>query len=345
MKCFKHDILSKFSLLVVVGCSVFIATVPANADIFGSGPNTFEIEFVTIGDPGNAADTTGSPNPAGAVPYTYRIGKYEISEGMIDAANAIATGEGNSLGITHDGRGPNKPATSVSWFEAAEFVNWLNTSKGSTPAYKFDSNGDFQLWTPADPGYNPNNQFRNTQARYFLPDVDEWYKAAYFDPSANVYFNYPTGSDIEPDGIDFAGDPTFEAVFIDGDANSQPNDITDVGVLSPYGTAGQGGNVFEWEETERDLDNDSKLLWRGIRGGYWRRNSRLLLASLRISSDPMSENDIIGFRVASIPEPSTLLLLCIGTLGSLGLRMRSTAQNILRLNSNCSLLLQTIISK
>ncbi len=340
MKRFKHGIFSEFFLLVVLGCSAFMAS--ARADVFGRGANTFEIEFVTIGDPGNAADTTGSPSPAGAVPYSYRIGKYEISEGMIDAANAIATGEGNPLGLTHDGRGPNKPATSVSWFEAAEFVNWLNTSKGSTPAYKFDSNGDFQLWTSADPGYNPNNLFRNSLARYFLPSVDEWYKAAYFDPSANVYFNYPTGSDIVPDGIDFAGDPTFDAVFIDGGANSQPNDITDVGVLSPYGTAGQGGNVFEWEETERDLDNDSKLSWRGIRGGYWRRNSRLLLASLRISGDPAREDNIlsergnnnVGFRVASIPEPTTLLLLCIGTLGALGLRTRTTAQSILRLNSN-----------
>ena len=38
---------------------------------FGSGVgNTFNMEFVTIGNPGNAADTTGAPNPAGAVGYT-----------------------------------------------------------------------------------------------------------------------------------------------------------------------------------------------------------------------------------------------------------------------------------
>ena len=46
-----------------------------NADIFGSGANTFNIEFVTIGNPGNAADTNANPNPAGSVAYTYRIGK------------------------------------------------------------------------------------------------------------------------------------------------------------------------------------------------------------------------------------------------------------------------------
>ncbi|MCH8839481.1 MAG: hypothetical protein IH831_02150, partial [Planctomycetes bacterium] len=70
----------------------------AHADTFGTDPNnTFEIEFVTIGNPGNADDTTGLPNPAGAVPYSYRIGKFEISEGMIDKANTLG-----SLGITHD---------------------------------------------------------------------------------------------------------------------------------------------------------------------------------------------------------------------------------------------------
>jgi formylglycine-generating enzyme len=56
----------------------------AHADTFGSGANSFDIEFVTIGDPENEADITGDPNPAGSVPYTYRIGKYEISEQMIE---------------------------------------------------------------------------------------------------------------------------------------------------------------------------------------------------------------------------------------------------------------------
>ena len=39
------------------------------------------------------------------------------------------------------------------------------------------------------------------------------------------------------------------------------------GGLSPYGTDGQGGNVWEWEETEYDLVNDSSSSIRGIRGG------------------------------------------------------------------------------
>jgi hypothetical protein len=35
----------------------------AHGDTFGSGANTFDIEFVDIGNPGNPADTASNPNP------------------------------------------------------------------------------------------------------------------------------------------------------------------------------------------------------------------------------------------------------------------------------------------
>jgi sulfatase modifying factor 1 len=198
-------------------------------------------------------------------------------------------------------------------------VNWLNTSSGSTEAYKFNA-GNIELWQSGDAGYNPNNLYRNSLATYFLPSMDEWHKAAYYDPTRGVYYDYPAGSDSVPDGIDFVGDTTFDAVFSDGGFNPAPNDITDVGVLSPYGTAGQGGNVFEWEETDFDLVNDSSSSAPGVRGGYWVYFSSGLLSSVR--SDyfiPSKEVRSVGFRVASIiPEPSTLLL---GALASVGLMM------------------------
>ena len=44
------------------------------SDTFGGGANTFDIAFVNIGNPGNAADITGDPNPAGSVSYAYQDG-------------------------------------------------------------------------------------------------------------------------------------------------------------------------------------------------------------------------------------------------------------------------------
>ena len=51
--------------LFVIGVSSFARS--ASADVFGNGADSFEIKFVTIGQPGNPPDE--NPNPAGAVPY------------------------------------------------------------------------------------------------------------------------------------------------------------------------------------------------------------------------------------------------------------------------------------
>jgi hypothetical protein len=328
------------SIIFFYALSLFVPQ-SASADTFGTGLNSFDIEFVNIGDPGNAADTASdpnppAPNPAGSVDYAYRMGKFEISEDMIDKANA----EGG-LGITKDTLGVDKPATSVTWNEAARFVNWLNTSSGSTPAYNFalqpgdvgySANADIELWDSGDAGYNPNNLYRNSKARYFVPSVDEWYKAAYYDPSANGgsggYWNYPTGSDSAPTDVG-SGTAAGTAVY---NGQSGPADITLAGGLSPYGTMGQGGNVWEWEETDLDLVNDSSSSPRGFRGGDWLIDSSILLSSTRnwgVFPNPSSQNFNLGFRVASVPEPSTLLLAALGlAAGLLARRRLNTLQRL-----------------
>jgi formylglycine-generating enzyme len=298
----------------------------AYADTFGSGANTFDIEFVRIGNPGNAADdVSANPDFAGAVPYTYRMGKFEVSREMITKANsagglAITLFDMTPLG----GNGASRPATGVSWNEAARFVNWLNTSQGFPPAYKFttqpgdggyNANQNISLWGTGDAGFNAANPFRNSHAIYFLPSVDEWYKAAYYDPTSGIYFNGPTGSDSAPTPV-ASGTASGTAVFGQS-VNQGPADITQSGGLSPYGIMGMGGNVYELEETESDFGNDSISSERGVRGGGWTDNSSILLASNRTSIFPTSAGPATGFRVAGIPEPSTLLLGAIAGLGLL----------------------------
>jgi hypothetical protein len=316
---------------VVVPLFLIALTSPASGDTFGSGANTFNIDFVTIGNPGNAADTSGSPSPAGSVAYTYNIGKFDVSRGMITKANTVA-----SLGITladmssFGGNVVNHPATGVSWNEAARFINWLNTSTGSPPAYKFalqpgdagyNSVADIQLWTPSDAGYNPINPYRNSLARYFLPSVDEWYKAAYYDPTSSVYYNYATGSNSAPTPV--ASGTAAESAVYDQATNTGPADITLAGGLSRYGTMGQGGNVYQWQETDDDLVNDSSSSARAARGGCWNRPAAALTSSNRINGLPSDKFGTIGFRVASIPEPSTLLLATAAFTTLLTVRRKS----------------------
>ena len=108
---------------------LYSAEAPPFSETFGSGSNQFSIDLVRIGNPGNAADTTGSPNPAGSVAYNYNIGKYEISRDMIEKVNAV-TGMGiTMLDLTQYGgfNAHSQPAISVTWYQAAAFVNYLNT--------------------------------------------------------------------------------------------------------------------------------------------------------------------------------------------------------------------------
>ena len=85
--------------------------------------------------------------------------------------------------------GTNVPTDSVSWYEAAQFVNWLNTSTGHQAAYKFTgtqgtSDYTFTPWSTTDTGYDASNPYRNKAAMYFLPTEDEWVKAAYWNGTA-----------------------------------------------------------------------------------------------------------------------------------------------------------------
>ena len=91
----------------------------AQAETFGTNGNEFTIDFVNIGNTGNAADTT----TYGAVPYEYRVGTYEITQNAI--TKATASGMSN---VTAGAWSGNQPAANITWYEAAAFVNWLNTS-------------------------------------------------------------------------------------------------------------------------------------------------------------------------------------------------------------------------
>lgn len=301
-----------FQFLFVLASLTTISSAQTITQNFGAGANAFSIDFVTIGNPGNAADTTGTPNPAGSVAYTYNIGKYEVSRDMVLKASTAG-----GLGLTlqdmssYGTNGGSFPATGVSWYEAARFVNWLNTSTGGTAAYKFVG-GAFTLWSAGDAGYNANNKFRNSLAKIVLPSTDEWYKAAYGSP-IGTWYNYPTGSDTAPTPVT-GGTAVNTAVYKPQNA---PAEVTNAGGLSQFGTMAQGGNVMEWIETAFDGSNDLVDEARAMRGGSWYSytdlNSRDLAASYSGSLSPTNEGlHVAGFRVAMIPEPSSLSLLVLG---------------------------------
>jgi len=296
------------AVLVLAGASVNAQTI---TQTFGAGGNQFQIEFVTIGSPGNTPDSQidtlwsrpSSPYEVGSVSYTYNIGKYEINRDMVLKANQLG-GLGITLGdLTYKGgNGSNRPATSIDFLEAARFVNWLNTSTGSQAAYKFDTNGNLQLWASNDLGYNSNNLLRNSYATFWLPSSDEWYKAAFGSPSG-IWFNYANGSDAAPEAVSSGNQG---AIY----QQMSPSDITSAGAPSAWQTVGQGGNALEWTETATDGVNDSSSEIRELRGGGW--ESGDISKAYRSGSSPSDAGYAVGFRVAMVPEPSSLSLLLAG---------------------------------
>lgn len=315
-------------------CPLFLATAAAvtlqlelAADTFGSGANQFDIDFVPIGNPGNPADTTGAPNPAGAVPYGYRMGTYEVSRDMVTKANAVG-GLGVTMADMSDfgGNGANRPATGVSWYEAAALVNWLNTSTGHQRAYNLSGAG-LSLWPSADAWQaGGENLYRHKDAYYFLPSESEWYKAAYYDGVAGVYYDYPTGSNMPFPPTAVAGGTGAGTAVYDQPLHQGPADIGNAGGLSPYGTMGQGGNVWEWMEGALDVVNDDVAEERVMRGGVWLEAAAYIDSSFRSGGGvPEKEGEYVGFRVAAIPEPmETAGALGVAALGFARWRRRGS---------------------
>ena len=105
-----------FVAAVSLAATSMISTVQAGTITFGSGAEAFNMEFVTIGNVGNAADTTGAPKAVGAVDYEYEIGKFEVSRDMITKFNAAQSLQITLADMTSfGGNGTNKPATGISW--------------------------------------------------------------------------------------------------------------------------------------------------------------------------------------------------------------------------------------
>ena len=61
---------------------------------------------------------------------------------------------------------------------------------------------------------------------------------------------------------------------------------------------------------------------RGLRGGSFLNGGASLRASFRSGLDPTDEDNNIGFRVASVPEPTSLVLMMLAGSVMLARRKR-----------------------
>jgi sulfatase modifying factor 1 len=291
--------------LAAVVCMMAAGSV-ASADIIRG----INMDFVTIGNAGNAGDTggVGSPYGCGAVAYNYRIGKYEVTNAQWNAFTAAAgapTGTDGGYRYSSYFTGAQQPTNRVSWYEAAQFCNYLTSGDKSKGAYRFSGNN-------ANPGsfMGVNRDAAKTaySTVYIIPTEDEWYKAAYFKPDASGYSLYANGTRTAP----AAG---VNSNY--GYAIGSPWDVG-TGTSEQNGTKDMMGNVWEWNET---LFSGSGR-GRGIRGGSYEYYDYYLRSSYRYDYSPYNEGNYFGFRVASIvPEPASAMLMLLG-LGGLLIRRK-----------------------
>lgn len=254
---------------------------------------------------------------------------------------------GSSGSYSYDVIGsPNHPATYVSWGDAARFANWMHNGQPSgAQDVNTTENGAYPL-----NGARTDEELiafsRNAGARWFIPSENEWYKAAYYQPAgqggdADNYWAYPTRTNSEPnsdqppgafsirtnvanffrnDGVTNGINDGFAVTGSTTDDSFQ-NYLTDVGAYTSassfYGTFDQGGNVYEWNEA---VFLGNRL--RGRRGGSMFNDSSEMLSSSRRRINPSGFGSVFGFRVANVPEPSTIVLATLGALGPVLLRKR-----------------------
>lgn len=281
----------------------------ASADQIGS----IAIDFADIGNAGNGNDIGSSglySSPFGGVSYDYRMSIAEISAAMLSTAGLPS---GSWLG--------DQPAASVNWYQAAAFTNWLNTTTGHQPAYKLNAPlTALTLWSSGEAWQaGGENLYRHKDAYYFLPSEDEWYKAAFHQNNGATadYWDYATASNRAPTAA-IGGDGT--AIY--GYATPSPMSVEISGGASEYDTIGQGGNIAEWLESAYDGGNSTSTEGRTIRGGDWSTSSINLRSSTRSNFSPSYSKNNVGFRVASVPEPSALAILLVGMLALVGRRTR-----------------------
>jgi formylglycine-generating enzyme required for sulfatase activity len=355
-----------------LAAGVVVVSVAAGTAL--ASPRTDDgFDWVTIGDVGNAAwepDLSFSqvPRPAGRVDYAFRIARTETSSeqwfpfyrmlwdndrSMLRRLNPAAQipglgGIGQDLDIFGAPidiflrPGQERVAVGVTFATAMAYANWMHNGRTSDPSSILTGAYDIRTYIDRQ-GLEPIPE-RSADARYWLPSLDEWTKAAYYDPTkANAdgtlggYWTFTNQSDTLPvPGL--PGEP--------GAQTSAGLGEDDLGTLwrslnlgdypdqmSYYGLLDLSGGAAEYIDTGRDPETFPAEI--GVRGsfiGEERHNFVSDLCGMTRSGDAIfrwgdyyQQYFTGGLRLATSVPSSGSLSIAAAALLSAGRRRRATA--------------------
>jgi len=286
-------------------------------------------DWVTITDVGN--DPYAAPEPwrytsgRGSVDYEYRISRLEVTTEQWLPFVRLFWQDLNSIVPTHWGAYIDPPTQTwrlrpvadagmlpvdgISWEHAAMYVNWLHNGRRSDVASTQSGVYDVSTFT-TNPDFTFNHQIEPAPgAKYWIPSLDEWLKAAHYDPNRygsgqGGWWQYVNSSDSAPvPGLPGEGDTT---AFVDLPA-SQVWDIP-LGayphVQSPWGLLDLSGGTDELI-SEDFYGARSNILTDGTFAGYSRVSENLDDIIFFATREPGDRT--AGLRIAAaIPGAPTL---------------------------------------
>jgi autotransporter-associated beta strand protein len=332
----------------------------------GNAPDTLVMNKPNGSQPGD--DTSGY----GSVDYAYRMSKYDVTNDQYaeflnkvdpggtsttlyinNMSNFISSGvswpaftggieknpsatEGSRYNVKA-GQG-SYPVVHINWMRAARFVNWLANGQGSGGT----ESGVYDMSVFSGMNYYATPPPRTTGAQIFLPSENEWYKAAYYDPTkggTGGYWQYGTRSDTAPASVGPPGSYnsanlgagvsggsggasalTYATTGATFDRNTDY--LTNVGSYtestSYYGLSDLDGLVFNWLESSRANRSDPSQMLPVYRGGSWTYNDLNSGAAFRSTAYYATTNvaqfQYWGFRIASLaPAPPPVITIDVAS--------------------------------
>ncbi|MFG0285636.1 MAG: SUMF1/EgtB/PvdO family nonheme iron enzyme [Phycisphaerales bacterium JB039] len=313
---------------------IALALVPALV-ASAQAPPTHGLDWVTVGAPGNRptlpSEAPWHAEPIGAVDQEFRITRTPVTAAQwVEFVTAYAPyvdpsvqsdSAFTSLFVDFVSGGPSpryevKPGkdrfpVDPAWHYAATFANWLHNGK-SPERWAFENGAyDISTFYVRPDGTRADQRERSPGARFFLPNLDEWTKAVYYDtdryaPDEGGYYLYPGSEDPLVTGP--PGDPGAETSAGLGTllpVGQYPHSTT------PWGLLDTSGGLFEWVEDPYRDDGKNRRLVSSSAGSDPSLEDRIDLRWFRLPPDLPG----VGFRVAAVvPAPGTAVLLVLGVL-------------------------------